>query len=114
MALAAASFDTRVRIERRDETDDGAGNPRGDWHPFAIRWAAFRPQFGREAVAAGRLQATRAGVVTLRRDPVTADVRTDDRLVFTTGPESGSEAEIRSILPLADRIEITVEIGVAT
>lgn len=115
MALAAGSFSARVRIERRPETaDDGAGNTLDDWVEVATRWAGWWPEFGREAVAAGRLESTRAGTVTLRRDATTETITAADRLVFVTGPEIGSIADVRSVIPLADAIEATVEIGVAT
>jgi len=115
MAFPAASLSTRVRIERRPETaDDGAGNTLDDWVEVATRWAGWRPEFGREAVAAGRLESTRAGTVTLRRDATTATLSAADRLVFVTGPETGSIADVRSVIPLDEVIEVTVEIGVAT
>lgn len=107
-------MDRRVRFERRDEVSDGHGNTLGDWQSVATRWAFYRPEFGREAVAAGRLQSTRAGTLTVRRDSVTASMTAADRVVFVAGPDTGATAQIRSVIPLSDSVEMTIEIGVAS
>ncbi|WP_036792021.1 head-tail adaptor protein [Pleomorphomonas koreensis] len=112
---AAGRLDTRVRFERYGNAgDDGYGNTIQAWAPLIERWAGYRPEFGREAVAAGRLQSTRAGTVTVRRDSGTAGVTPADRIVFMAGPNKDAVAAIRAIIPLVDVIEMTIEIGVAT
>lgn len=112
---AAGAFNHRVRFERRDETgDDGFGNVLKEWAPLCARWAAYRPEFGREAIAADRQNSTRAGTVTVRRDTETATITAADRLVFASGPNRDAVAQIRSIIPLGDVIEMTIEIGAAT
>ena len=114
---AAGFLSHRIRFERRGTSgDDGYGNVLEAWVEVATRWAAFRPQFGREAVAAGRLESTVLGVVTLRRDAVTQAIGAADRVVFATPPYFGWTGQVRSVVPTPDNadIEITVEIGVAT
>lgn len=113
--IGAGRYAHRVRIDRRDTGDDGFGNVVGAWAPLIKRWAAFRPQFGREQVEAGRLEATLTGTVTLRRDAVLVGVTAADRIVFVAGPYSGRTAQIRSIVPTPDNaeIEFTIESGVA-
>ncbi len=114
--IAAGRLISRVRFEvRGEDADDGLGNVHEQWTPVAVRWAEWRPQYGREAVAAGRLEATRPGVLTIRRDATTAALTAAHRVVFVAGPEpAGTTAAIRSVLPLADDIEITLDVGAAT
>lgn len=115
MTPRAASFSTRVRIERRGAaTPDGYGNTLEAWAPVATLWASWRPEFGREALAAGRLESTRRGVLGLRTSSITRALGAADRIVFVTGPEAGSIGNIRSIVPTAETVEATLEIGVAT
>lgn len=110
----AGALSHRVRFERRDETgDDGFGNVLKEWATLCDRWAAYRPEFGREAVAAGRQNSTRVGTVTVRRDTLTATITAADRLVFVAGPNRDAVTQIRSVIPLSDVIEMTIEIGVA-
>lgn len=115
MTATAGSLDTRIRIERRGaDRDDGHGNVLEAWEPVATFWASWRPEFGREVIAAGRPQSTRHGVAAFRRSTVTAGITAADRLVFVTGPEAGAVADVRAIVPTAETIEITAEIGAAT
>lgn len=114
--ISAGQLDHRVRLERRAAgADDGYGNVLQAWATLGIRWAGWRPQYGREGVAAGRLESSRPGVLTLRRDAVTLALTAADRIVFLAGTEAANTvAAIRSVLPFADAVEVTVEIGVAT
>lgn len=113
--IPAGRLNTRVRFERYGVAgDDGYGNVIEAWAALIERWAGFRPEFGREAVAAGRLQSTRAGTLTVRRDSGTAGLTAADRAVFLAGPNKAAVAAIRSVIPLDDVIEMTIEIGVAT
>lgn len=114
---AAGKMNTRVRLERRGTSgDDGYGNVHQEWNLVATRWAGFRPEYGREALAAGRLESTVRGVVTVRRCATTASITAADRLVFVTGPYADQTAQILSVVPAPDSSEIamTIEIGVAT
>ena len=109
----------RLRFERQKPTDDGYGNVLQSWEDpevIATVWAAFRPQFGREQLAAGRLESTLTGVVTVLRSSLTAGITASDRVVFNAGPYAGTVCQIRSIVPTPDNaeIEFTIEAGVAT
>lgn len=115
MTLGAGALSHRVRVERRGAaSNDGLGNVLEPWTPLVIRWAGLRPEFGREALAAGRLESTARGTLTLRRDPATAAITGADRVVFLTGPWSGRLCNILSIVPTLEEIEMTIETGVAT
>lgn len=115
MSLGAGARHHRVRLERRGTAaDDGYGNVLEAWTPLASRWAGLRPEFGREALAAGRPESTARGTLTLLRDPVTATVTAADRVVFVTGPWAGRECNILSIVPTLDEVEMILETGVAT
>ena len=108
----------RVRFERRVRgVDDGAGNELpAAWTPLLTCWAGFKPQFGREQLAAGRLESTLKGVLTVLAFAGTKAVTAADRAVFVTGPYAGKECQIRSIVATTDarEIEFTLEHGVAT
>jgi len=117
MPLPAGLYQYRVDFERREKgRKDGAGNTRGDWLPLLSCWAAFRPQFGREAIASGRIESTMLGVITVRRWTDTAAIVASDRMIFKTGPYAGSICNIRAILPTPDgaEIEMTIEAGALT
>ena len=113
--LAAGQRNHRVRFERRVA---GAKSPSGNmleaWSALFERWAGMRPQFGREALAVGQLQATMRGFVTVLADPQTQGLTAADRVVFVTGPYRAKKFRIVSTpVPGADarEIEITVEEG---
>ncbi len=115
MPLPAALLNARVRLERRAVvSDDGYGNTLDAWEALTSRWAGWRPQYGREAIAGGRLEASRLGTLTLRSDTIVAGLSEADRVVFLTGPEKTRIANIRSIVPGAEFAELILEIGVAT
>ena len=110
--IAAGAYTHRVRLERRvPGAGDGYGNVLEAWAAVATVWARWRPEYGREALAAGRVEASRAGVVGLRASAVTRAMTTADRLVFVAGPETGAVAAIVSIVPAADEIEAVVALG---
>ncbi|PZU95620.1 MAG: hypothetical protein DI527_01015 [Chelatococcus sp.] len=116
--LSAGQRSHRVRFERRvPGADDGAGNVLpASWTSLFLRWAAFRPQFGREKLAAGRPESTMSGTLTILSDGQARTLTAADRVVFVTGPYRDRECQIRSILPTPDarEIEMVVEAGVAT
>lgn len=115
--MRAGRLDSRVRFDLRAITsDDGFGNVETDWAERLTVWAGFRPEFGREKVAAGRLESTLRGTLTVRRSPSSEAITTADRAVFVSGAYVGHEMQVRSIVPTPDRasIEMTLEAGVAT
>lgn len=117
--LGAGQRSQMIRIERQRVTDDGAGNVLASWDdPLLVCRvsAAFVPQYGREAVEAGRLESTMAGTVTVLRSSLTTGITAADRIVFERAPYAGRIANIRSVVPSPDSAEIgfVVEVGVAT
>lgn len=105
----------RVTVERRNSGTDAYGNVLSDtWATLCQEFAAFRPQYGRESMAAGRLESTMGGTVTLRRSNTTAGILPSDRIVFRDAPLANKVFNIRSIVPTIDDIELVVEEGVAT
>jgi head-tail adaptor len=117
LALGAGKYQHRARFERRPSPGaDRYGNQLAkDWQPVLTVWAAFRPEFGREAIAAGRPEATLRGVMTVRRSGSTDTINTDDRVVFQRAPFAGLVFQITSILPVpgSREIEMTLVSGVA-
>lgn len=113
--LPAGGYRHRIRFERRGSATDAYGNVQNDtWSTVTSVRAAFRPQFGRESVEAGRLESTMTGTVTVRRSTTTAGILPSDRIVFRDAPWSGKECNIRSIVPTIDEIEFVIDEGVAT
>lgn len=114
--LDAGQFHHRIRVERQKQVPDGYGNVLGQWTTLCTFAAAFRPQYGRESVEAGRLEATMRGVVTIRYSRAAASITAEDRIVMLRTPYAGMVMQIRSIVPSPDRAEIglVVEQGVAT
>ena len=116
--LGAGQRSQRVRFERRPAPgDDGYGNPRpAEWSALVTRWAGFRPQFGREQMAAGRLESGLRGTLTVLSDAATRGVTAADRVVFVAGPYTGRALQIISIVPTPDgrEVEFSLQDGVAT
>jgi head-tail adaptor len=116
--LGAGQRNQRVRFERRlSPGDDGYGNPRPvGWSALLTCWAAFRPQFGREQMEAGRLESGLRGTLTVLAFAGTRAVTAADRAVFVAGPYAGRELQIVSVVPTPDgsEIEFALQDGVAT
>ncbi|MFC5423039.1 head-tail adaptor protein [Bosea eneae] len=115
--LSAGQRNHRIRFERRAAAaDDGYGNVREAYAALFDCWAGFRPKFGREQLAAGRLEATLQGALTVLAFGATKGVTAADRVVFLTGPYAGKACQIRSIVPTPDarEIEFLLEEGSAT
>jgi head-tail adaptor len=118
MKPAGLMRENTIRVERQVAgADDGFGNTLpATWSIVLTCWAAFRPQFGREQIEAGRAESSMIGTLTLRRSTASLGITAADRVVFTAGPFAGREFQIRSIIPTPDNreIEMTLESGVAT
>lgn len=113
--LTAGAYRYRVTFEKRETRSDGYGNEQADWVPVWTCWAAFLPRFGREAVAAGKLESTDTGTLTVRSCSEARAVDAAHRVGFVTGPYRGRQYQIRSIVPTMDgaEIEMVIEHGVA-
>ncbi len=105
----ASAYDTRVRAERRQaanpDAPDDFGNVESAWALLWRRWAYVRPERGREALSAARLESRVPALITLRRDPDTAALTAGDRLIFESGPNTGKQFEIISVIA-ADMAEV--------
>lgn len=116
--LSAGQRNNRVRFERRIEgDDDGSGNVLPEtWTALKTVWAGFRPEFGREKIAAGRLESTLTGTLTVLAFAETKGVTPADRVVFVTGPYTGKACQIHSMVATPDgrEIEMLLEEGAAT
>ena len=117
MKTAGEGSRNKVQFERRVAgADDGYGNTlAATWTPLSSFHATFRPQFGREQLAAGRLESTLKGTLTVRRTTNSSTITAADRAVFLSGPYAGRSGQIRSIIPTPDNreFEMLVECGVA-
>jgi head-tail adaptor len=109
----------RIRIERRAAVTDGYGNTLSAWSAAesgGVVHAAVRPQYGREALEAGRVEATMRATVTVHDTPITRALTAADRVVFVAGPYLGQAFSIQSTpVPSPDGREISfnIESGVA-
>lgn len=110
MASSAGRFNQRVRFERRKpiHTDASGTALPAEWSDVLTVWAILRPQFGREAMEAGRLESTTRAVVTIRRSKAALTLQPDDRVVTLRQPYQQWTWAIRSIMPMADNREIEV------
>lgn len=106
--LSAGQRNHRVRFERRvPGADDGSGNTLPEsWTALVEAWAGFRPKFGREQLAAGRLESTMQGTLTVLSWAATRAVTAADRAEFVAGPYAGKACQIRSVVPMPDNREI--------
>jgi len=103
----------RVSFHRLDATTDAYGNVTSGYSgaAFLTVWGAFRPERGRERIEGGRLEASHAGVLTVRSSSDTRAVTTADQARI-----DGVEYQIRTIANPDRRgrfLEMTVERGVA-
>lgn len=117
MASSAGRFNQRVRFERRKpiHTDASGTALPAEWTDLMTVWAVLRPQFGREAIEAGRLESTTRAVVTIRRSKAALELQSGDRVVTLRAPYQQWTWAIRTIMPMADNreIELNLEHGVA-
>lgn len=116
-ARHAGPMSHRARFERAVQGDDGLGNViTAGWAELFTCWAYARPETGREALQAGRLESSLRMVLAIDRFSGSAALTAADRIVITAGPYAGRVLNIRTIAPTADnrQIEIVAEEGVAT
>lgn len=79
----AGSLDRRARFERRDATADDYGNvSAGNWVHVVTVWASLSERPGREAVRAGRVEASATGALRIRDSAAARGITTADRAVI--------------------------------
>ncbi len=112
--MTTGKLTERVRFERRATLpDDPEGAPSGAWTAYWECWAGFQPEFAREVLSAGRMEATMRGVLTVRRCDEANGVTPSDRLVFIAGGYAGLTANVGFPMPMRtrDTIEFPVTAG---
>jgi SPP1 family predicted phage head-tail adaptor len=101
----------RVTFERLVAGADGYGNTVNAWADLLTVWADILEAPGREAIAAGRLESSRAATMRVRRSTATLAITSADRV-----QARGRVWNIRSIGDVGrDRamLEMVIEAGVA-
>jgi len=81
----AGAFRERAAFERRDVSDgfDRYGNPTpAAWSPLVTLRADLRETPGREAIAAGRTEATTTATLRLRAGAVSRQISAEDRVTI--------------------------------
>ena len=97
----------RIVVERATQTDDGFGNVIGSWSALGTFEANIRETPGKEAVAAGRIEASRTATIRIRASSVSRGITAADRV-----QARGQVWNIRSVIEI-DRatLELLVEAG---
>ncbi|KAB2771014.1 phage head closure protein [Brucella anthropi] len=112
--IIANALRDRVRLEKREEVDDGYGNTYGQWVAQFERDACILPSKGGETVIASRLQEVQPALILVRYDAETATITAAWRLIET---RSGTVYNIRTSADMERRgrfITMLCESGVAT
>lgn len=112
--ITASDLRDRVRLEKREEVDDGYGGTGSQWVPKFERNACILLSKGGETVIAARLQSIQPALIILRYDVETATITAAWRLIET---RSGTAYNIRTVADMERRsrfITMLCESGVAT
>ena len=111
----AGALTERVHFQRRDEQDDGYGNPvAGDWTTQFTEPARLQPKLGSEPVLAARLTGVQPFLLVVRSSARTRGVTPAWRAV---NARTGAEYNIRTVANVDERnawLEMLVQEGVAT
>lgn len=109
--MRAGSLRERVTFQRAINSEDGFGNVVSGWADLIERSANIRETPGKEAVAAGRIEAEKTATIRVRSCPATRGVTAADRIIAR-----GQAWNIRSVVAVGDGrelIEFLCEAGVA-
>lgn len=109
--MTAGNLSDRITVQRVVGGDDGYGNSIVSWADLITVWADFLEQLGREKLASGRPEASRAATVRVKRSPNSLGFTPADRIVAR-----GAVWNILSISAVGrDRelLELLCETGVA-
>ena len=109
--MRAGDLRDRVTIQRAATADDGFGNTISGWSDLLTVWANIRETPGKEAVAAGRIEASRTATIRVRASSQSRNVTAADRV-----HARGQVWNIRSVAAVGDGrelIEFLCEAGVA-
>ena len=108
--MPAGALRHRVTFQREVPTPDGGGGSVSTWEDRYTVWASLRPERGSERLAAGRLEASLALVMTVRSSSESRSVTEAWRVVANGVPH-----QIRSISNPDQRnkyLEMILERGV--
>lgn len=114
MAIGPGKLDTRCSFQMKMEVSDGGGGSSLTWSEQFKRWGAFAlPGLSAqmEGIAAGAVQSTTGGTITVREDTQTRTITHEWRVVA-----KGRTWNIREVRP-SERtgfLRMSVESGVAT
>lgn len=81
-SLDAGLLRERATFQAEVRTPDGGGGAAMAWQDVTTVWARYLPASAREAVAAGRLEAAEAGVLTVRASTATRAITSSHRVVM--------------------------------
>ena len=101
----------RITVQRATQGDDGFGNTISGWTDHLTVWANIRETPGKEAVAAGRVEASRTATIRVRASSQSRSITAADRV-----QARGQIWNIRSVAAVGDGrelIEFLCEAGVA-
>lgn len=106
------TYRDRVQFERLGTSgDDGYGNVSQTWTEFFACWASIRTTPGREAIAAGALEASARATLRVRRSTQTLAITAADRVIARGFTWSIMSAPMQpDVFP--SEIEMIIERGV--
>jgi len=108
----AGNLRDRVTFQRLVPGVDIYGNPVDAWADYLTIWADILETPGREAVAAGRVEASRTATMRVRRSIDTLALTEADRV--TARDRSWNIRSIGAVGRDGSMLEIVIEAGVAT
>jgi SPP1 family predicted phage head-tail adaptor len=77
----AGNFSDRVTFQRLTPGIDGYGNTVNGWVNYLTVWADILETPGREAISAGRIEASRSATMRIRRSPSSRTLTEADRVL---------------------------------
>ena len=110
--MTAGRLRDRITIQRATTGDDGYGNTVTGWSDLMTVWADVRETPGKEAVDAGRVEASHTATIRIRASSASRGVTEADRAMVR-----GRVWNIRSVAEVGnDRamLDLLCEVGVAT
>lgn len=84
--MPIGAFRKRATFQREFDTPDAMGGFDHSWGGDLTVWGEFAPQSGREAIAAGALQSSDPGVLTVRSSAATRAVTSKWRVLIDRVP----------------------------
>lgn len=82
MTTFAKARNSRVTFQAETRVSDGGGGSAVTWADALTVWGDYRPASQREEVAAGRLEASEAGVLTVRYSEAAAALTSAHRVLI--------------------------------